>query len=124
MKGHEVQTAANGSLGLKMLKDAYLSQDFDMVLTDLQMPVMDGIEATRRYREFEAEQGLRERDDSSCQIVRARMLIVGMSANSDSQSKEEAIESGMDYFLEKPFSHKDLCPILQSSRLKMIKTLM
>ena len=83
MKGHEVQTAANGSLGLKMLKDAYLSQDFDMVLTDLQMPVMDGIEATRRYREFEAEQGLRERDDSSGQIVRARMLIVGMSANSD-----------------------------------------
>ena len=106
-----------------MLKDAYLSQDFDMVLTDLQMPVMDGIEATRRYREFEAEQGLHQRDDSCCQTVRARMLIVGMSANSDSQSKEEAIESGMDYFLEKPFSHKDLCPILQSSRLMLSQTL-
>ena len=123
MKGHEVQTAANGSLGLKMLKDAYLSQDFDMVLTDLQMPVMDGIEATRRYREFEAEQGLHQRDDSCCQTVRARMLIVGMSANSDSQSKEEAIESGMDYFLEKPFSHKDLCPILLSSQVEMSQTL-
>ena len=123
MNGHTVQTAANGSLGLKILKDAFDMGQFDMVLTDLQMPVMDGIEATRRYRQFEAEEIVKyDTSYGDTTIKRTKMLIVGMSANSDSQSKQEALDSGMDYFIEKPFSYNDLCPILLNSQTRINST--
>ena len=184
MNGHTVVTASNGAVGLQMLKESYINQLYDMVLTDLQMPVMDGIEATKRFRLFENEKENENRqidDDSSTNsndnlnnnfnnnsingfsndspsnsdnnsipnftnnnfnnsnftgagvstgggtgvngvrqnmqknkknVVRKRMLIVGMSANSDNRSKQEALESGMDYFVAKPFSYKELMNIL------------
>ena len=129
MKGHMVDTAANGFIGLKMLKEAFISQEYDMVLTDLQMPVMDGIEATRRYREFEAAENRHQNqnqnlnDDNGVQKrKRKTLLIVGMSANSDQQSKQEALDSGMDYFISKPFSYKDLKPILLNSQSRFFPT--
>jgi CheY-like chemotaxis protein len=112
MNGHTVETAPNGSVGLKMLKEAFASQEFDMVLTDLQMPVMDGIEGTRRFREFEAGEMIIGIENSGCEPKRKKLLIVGMSANSDCQSKQEALDSGMDFFLTKPFSYQDLRPII------------
>ena len=136
MNDHLVQTAANGFVGLKMLKEAFSSQEFDMVLTDLQMPIMDGIEATRRYREFEAlslreEESLDEtkngeKDEHTSMSMnmsmnrkKRRLLIIGMSANSDSLSKQEALDSGMDYFISKPFAYKDLKVILLDFQSRM-----
>ena len=57
--------------------------------------VMDGIESTRRYRQFEAKQGTAK-----------RLIIIGMSANSDTVAANEAISSGMDGFIGKPFNYK------------------
>ena len=121
MNGHEVETAANGFIGLKTLQDVFVSQKFDMVLTDLQMPVMDGIEATRRYREFEEEEMRRESRDTALTQGngRKRLLIVGMSASSDDQSKQQALDSGMDFFIPKPFSYQDLRPILYAIQMKI-----
>ena len=119
MNGHEVETATNGFVGLKILKDSFTHKQFDMVLTDLQMPIMDGIEATRRYREFEEEELRRQFADGMSIVVRKRLLIVGMSANSDNQSKQEALDSGMDHFIAKPFSYQDLRPILSSCQSKL-----
>ena len=110
MNGHTVETAANGSIGLKRLKEAYDKGEIDMVLTDLQMPVMDGVEATSRFRKYESEKMMACSTESLKK--RKKLLIVGMSANSDFQSKEEALNSGMDYFVTKPFAYKDLMPIL------------
>jgi CheY-like chemotaxis protein len=47
--GYHVTTANNGSAGLDRLIEGYDSDEFHFVLMDLQMPVMDGIEAVRRY---------------------------------------------------------------------------
>ena len=125
MNGHIVKTASNGFIGLKILKDAYMSQEFDMILTDLQMPVMDGIEATKRYREFENENNnIQSVDIGACagaaagsvSMTRRKMMIIGMSANNDAQSKQEALDAGMDFFLAKPFAYNDLRLILPKSR--------
>lgn len=111
LNGHTVDTAQNGLLGLEKLKETFDSEDYDMVLTDLQMPVMDGIEATDRYRKFEKEKNIKNRLNR-VKSPEKRLLIVGMSANSDEQSKKDALETGMDYFFTKPFAYKDLQPIL------------
>ena len=161
-KGHTVVTATNGFLGLKRLESAYSSDYFDMVLSDLQMPVMDGLEATKRYRKFEegmktaessrrdskqedmlesfAESALRHADrsdtyresnreleedidrtsislcacDKNRPRRRSRLLIVGMSANSDSATITESSTAGMDNFLTKPFSYLDLLSVINS----------
>lgn len=61
------------------------------------MPVMDGIEAVCRFRKVEAERGVG--------YPLARQLIIGCSANSDSDTHTAALQSGMDAFLGKPMTH-------------------
>ena len=75
------------------------------------MPVMDGIEATDRFRKFESEE-IEKKSKLADGKAAKRLLIVGMSANSDEQSKRDALDTGMDYFFTKPFAYKDLEPIL------------
>ena len=54
--GHSVETAVNGNQSLESLKKFYASNECDVLLTDLQMPVMDGIESTKRFRVWEEAQ--------------------------------------------------------------------
>ena len=115
MNGHTVETAGNGYVGLERLKKGYDTEDFDMVLTDLQMPVMDGIETAKRFRAFEQDRSCREVTDEDHEVIRSnssRLMIVGMSANADDGSKQEALAAGMDYFITKPFAYTDLARIL------------
>jgi CheY-like chemotaxis protein len=113
LNGHIVATASNGSRGLEQLKKAHENKEFDMVLTDLQMPVMDGLEATSRYRQFEEDRDRgNEHDTGINRSFNPRMLIIGMSANSGNEYKKNALQSGMDYFFAKPFKYKDMEPIL------------
>ena len=86
---------------------------------------MDGIEATKRYREFENENNnIQSVDIGACagaaagsvSMTRRKMMIIGMSANNDAQSKQEALDAGMDFFLAKPFAYNDLRLILPKSR--------
>jgi CheY-like chemotaxis protein len=97
--GYEVNIAANGLLGLNEI----MKKKYDLVLMDLQMPVMDGMDATRKIREHEAEKQTPESD---------RQLIIGISANCDDATRDLALACGMNDFVPKPFSIEDLKRVL------------
>ncbi|MBI1686435.1 ATP-binding protein [Caulobacter hibisci] len=69
---------------------AWSAETFDVVLMDIQMPVMDGVEATRRIRALEAERG------------RARTPILALSANALSHQIDDYLAAGMDGHVAKP----------------------
>ncbi len=106
--GHTVEIAVNGTLGLDCLISSRSS--FDLVLMDLQMPVMNGYEATKAYRLFETDHGLE------------RIPIVGISANDVIAVRQLCIDAGMDEFLPKPFSLQELTACL--NKLDVISNLL
>ncbi len=85
--GLEVRVAEDGQQALKLL---FAGSAVDAVLMDLQMPNMDGLEATRRIRAWEAEQG------------RSRLPVVALTADAFDEARLRTHEAGMDAFLAKP----------------------
>jgi CheY-like chemotaxis protein len=83
-RGHEVVVAATGLLAL----DAMTRQDFDVVVMDLQMPEMDGIEATRRLR-------------SNPGPV-SRTPVLGFTASALPEDRDACLAAGMDGLVNKP----------------------
>ncbi len=119
-QGHKIRTAENGEIALKRIEEKWISsgKGFDLVLMDLQMPVMDGLEATRRLRKMELEgrdwmevtaindfsKSNDNNDDKVHPIVPCHQLIFGVSANSDHETMKDAYAAGVDDFFGKPFS--------------------
>ena len=87
----------NGADAVRLLT---ASHDFDVVLMDCQMPVMDGLEATRHVRAFEAG-------------INTRVPIVALTANAMVGDRDACMAAGMDDFLSKPFQGVDLRAALQ-----------
>ena len=102
-RGHSVEIAVNGLMAIDYLKENRSS--CDLVLMDLQMPVMDGYEAAREYRQYEIEHGL------------SRLPIVGISANDVIDVRHLCIEAGMDEFLPKPFTSKQLASCINKTTI-------
>jgi signal transduction histidine kinase/CheY-like chemotaxis protein len=95
--GHIVDLAENG---YKAVEKASL-KTYDLVLMDLEMPEMDGLEATRRIRKMEHDDFLHGRD-------RKRMKIVALTAHSTVEDRARCEEAGMDDYISKPFRHSEL----------------
>ncbi len=95
--GHSVTLAENGAIAVQL----YQSIDFDAVLMDLQMPVMDGIEATRRIREIEAEAG-------------GHIPIIAMTAHALVGDRDRCLAAGMDGYVSKPIRRRELIEVLAS----------
>ncbi len=87
-----VTCAENGLIAL----EAVSNREFDVVLMDCQMPEMDGLTATRKIREFEAETG------------RRRVPIIAVTANAYAEDRTMCMEAGMDDYVSKPFSEEQL----------------
>ncbi len=92
----ECSIADNGVQALEKLSQAHA---FDLVLMDCQMPEMDGFEATRRIRQFEASHQL-------------HIPIVALTANAMAGDRELCLAAGMDDFLSKPFQASELASML------------
>lgn len=95
--GIEHSGAENGRIGL----EAAMTGGFDAVLMDIQMPVMDGFEATRRIREWETSAG------------RPRMPILIVSANGLQEHVDAGLAAGADGHLTKPVSPPELLGALE-----------
>ncbi len=92
-----VDTADNGSQALDLLARS----SYDAVLMDCQMPVMDGYEATRAIREKEAEQ-----HDT-------RLRVIGVTGWATPENREKCLAAGMDVYLAKPFTIRELRDALE-----------
>ena len=89
-----IDTAENGVMAVKMFQEA--PKPYDAIFMDLQMPEMDGYEATRRIRAIEAEKGS------------AKVPIIAMTANVFREDIERCLEAGMDSHVGKPLDFDEV----------------
>jgi Signal transduction histidine kinase len=97
--GHHVKVAENGQEALH----AWEQTRPDVILMDVQMPIMDGLEATTRIRSQEQNQQL------------THTPIIALTANAMNSDREQCLAAGMDNFLSKPFNVQDLLEVLKHS---------
>jgi len=96
-EGHEVVVVGNGREALEALARA----NFDLVLMDVQMPEMDGLETARRVRQIE-------------QVTRAHIPIIALTAHAMKGDQDRCLGAGMDGYLSKPIRAADLSKIVQT----------
>jgi two-component system, sensor histidine kinase len=94
-KGYEVELASNGQEAIEALDRS----QFDLVLMDLQMPVLDGVEATQRIRANPRFQSL---------------PIIALTAHIGPSEREQALEAGMNAYLTKPIRTAELLATVES----------
>ena len=99
--GFLVDTAENGAEAVEKVKNSKPG-NYDLVLMDVQMPVMDGYEATKQIRALDNP-------------ALAGITILAMTANAFDEDKKKALECGMDGFLSKPIVIEELISILQKN---------
>ena len=99
--GIRVDTAVNGAEAVEKVKNAKPG-NYDMVLMDVQMPVMNGYEATNKIRALEDP-------------ALAGITILAMTANAFDEDRKKALECGMDGFLSKPIDIEELINTLQKN---------
>ena len=96
-RGHSVKVVANGREALGALEQG----TYDLVLMDMQMPEMDGFEATRELRKNEKRTGL-------------HIPIIALTAHAMKGDRERCLEAGMDAYLSKPIRAQELYELLEN----------
>jgi signal transduction histidine kinase/CheY-like chemotaxis protein len=96
MDGHEVTHATDGEQALQAL----LKGHYDLVLMDMRMPGLNGIEVTRAWRQKEPRN--------------QHLPIIALTANATTEDRKNCLDAGMDYFLAKPVSHDTLQSVISS----------
>jgi len=110
--GHTVTLAEDGQQVLDLLK----AQDFDVILMDVQMPVLNGVEATQEIRRLEDEKNssIPAFQHPSIQASQhSRIPIIALTAYAMLGDREKFLEAGMDDYLGKPTRMEDLQKVLE-----------
>ena len=110
--GHTVTLANNGKEGAN-LWEANQSSQFDVILMDIQMPLMDGLQATAYIRAKEKEQSLVS-ESSPEGPAPVHIPIVAMTAHAMKGDRERYLAGGMDGYVSKPINSAELEKVIQS----------
>ncbi|NHO66149.1 DUF4154 domain-containing protein [Aestuariicella hydrocarbonica] len=97
-RGHKVTLAENGEEALAAVQNNV----FDLILMDVQMPVMDGLTATRKIRELETSSG-------------RHIPIVAMTASATTEDRNRCMNAGMDSYVSKPFRAAELYQTVETT---------
>jgi CheY-like chemotaxis protein len=97
--GHEVITVENGEQAVEAWRD----EAFDAILMDVQMPVMDGLEATRRIRREELKS-------------KQRIPVIALTAGAMDSDRQQCEAAGMDFFVSKPVDSEHLRSVIEQIR--------
>ncbi len=95
--GHTVDIANNGKVGLEMAT----SNNYDLIVMDIQMPIMNGLDSTKAIRQYEKEHN-----------INPPVKIVALTANALLNDRDICIEAGMDEYISKPFRKEDFIQVL------------
>lgn len=96
-EGHKIDIAENGKVAVNLFKDNI----YDLILMDIQMPVMDGLEATQEIRKIEESRS-----------VKKHIKIIAITAYVMERDRKMCIEAGMNEYLAKPFKPKELVKLI------------
>jgi CheY-like chemotaxis protein len=105
LKEYEVDVAVNGQEAI----DLFSANKYDLVIVDIHMPVVDGIEAARKIRMIE-----------SAKEIKTGVVILGMTADWLPDIIEECKNAGLNGFLPKPFRPKELSELIKGLYLKCV----
>lgn len=94
-EGHELDIAENGKIAIEKASNF----QYDMILMDIQMPIMDGIEATLKIRELEQDKTIKTK-------------VIAVTAFALEKDKSRCLAAGMNDFLAKPFKPKELISVV------------
>jgi len=104
--GYIVDLAENGQIAV----DAYRKKHYDLILMDIQMPIMDGYQATTMIRNVEVK--TRKMRAGNHLVGKDRAPIIAMTAHATKGDKEKCLQAGMDDYITKPLRRKELLKIV------------
>ncbi|MBT8366797.1 MAG: response regulator, partial [Deltaproteobacteria bacterium] len=106
---HQTTLVENGWLALEALK----KESFDIVLMDVQMPELNGLQATKRIRKWEGEKGQSEAGTGNAKRTK-RVPIIAMTAHAIKGDRERCLNAGMDEYVSKPIDSDKLFEAIET----------
>ncbi len=101
-QGHKIDIAENGKTAIEKFE----KNEYDLILMDIQMPIMDGITASKKIREIEDERNSKN-----------KVKILAVTAYAMENDRQKCLSAGMDEYLTKPFKPDELCDMINKLKL-------
>lgn len=110
--GHDVVVVEHGGAAVRKFKE---DRNFDIILMDLQMPIMGGLEATQNIRKLEQESPLPESDQRTSSVLNNRVPVFAVTASLPERDRGTIISAGLDGWALKPLAFDRLRELMQGA---------